>query len=85
MRFASVYVLFVMIFAGWLVWQHRQDFAKAWVPEPRTKAPPLGVLAIPAAAAAADGACRGHAASTIRSSGTIPWPGGTQSKRRRST
>ncbi len=52
-RFASVYVLFTMLFAGWLVWQHRQDVANAWVPAERPQGVSLGVLAVPAAAAAA--------------------------------
>lgn len=51
-RFVTVYVLFAMIFAGWLVWQHQQDSDSAWIPAPRASMPPLWSLAVPAAAAA---------------------------------
>jgi len=52
-RFVSVYVLFAMLFAGWLVWQHRQDWRAAWVPAERPKSPSAWLLAAPATAAAA--------------------------------
>ncbi|MGE3797937.1 MAG: hypothetical protein AB7G88_08855 [Thermomicrobiales bacterium] len=52
-RFVIVYVLFCMIFAAWLVWQHRQDMEHAWRPVQRTSRPPIWGLALPAAAAAA--------------------------------
>jgi hypothetical protein len=52
-RFVTVYVLFCMIFAGWLVWQHRQDYRAVRVPAERPAKPPLWVLAAPVAVAAA--------------------------------
>lgn len=52
-RFVVVYVLICVVFAGWLVWQHRQDVEHAWVPAPREQTRATWLLAVPMAVSAA--------------------------------
>jgi hypothetical protein len=52
-RFVTPFVIFCVVFAGWLVWQHRQDVPDAWQPAPRPEPPRLWWVAVPNVAAAA--------------------------------
>ena len=52
-RFVTIYVMACMVFAGWLVWQHRQDVPRVWQPAPTERSRRLWLLVAPVAISAA--------------------------------
>lgn len=52
-RFVPHYVIFCVVFAGWLVWRRLQDLDDLCIPAPRLTAPSLKLLAAPVLVATA--------------------------------
>ncbi|CAN5868984.1 hypothetical protein BH24CHL4_BH24CHL4_21920 [soil metagenome] len=52
-RFVTIYVMLCMVFAGWLLWQHRRDWPMACQPVPAGQLRRGWLLAVPAAVSTA--------------------------------